>query len=385
MKTNLFIFVIALVMVVISCQSDVEFKQSYYNEEDQKILSQYLNLPDEPFDYTIDYPDYVRTNVRTNFNYDLATLGRVMFYDKNLSSDNTISCASCHKQELAFSDDVAKSAGVESRVTKRNSISLGSVINFNLYYGTHVFGAIPFFWDNSANTIQEQSERTFGNKLEMNITMDEVTKKMHELPYYRPLIKKAFAGKTQVSKDEALDAMAEFVNSITNYDTKFDKALDAHFKTYRNTEIEKVDLAGYTPIENKGKEIYLTACATCHGSVAGRPGRVAENNGLYLSYTDSGAGSSLSNAKFKVPTLRNILRSAPYMHDGSLATIDDVLEHYSTGIKMNSGLSGDLRSGNQAKKFNFTEQEKDALKAFFATMNDESVVSAEKFSDPFTK
>ncbi len=385
MKTLSYLTILFSVVFIISCQSDVDIKQSYYTESDQKILSQYLDLPSEPFDYTIKYPNYVMSNVRTNINYDLATLGRVMFYDKKLSSDNSVSCESCHKQQLAFSDDVPFSGGVESRVTQRNSIALGSVINFNLYYGNHVFGAIPFFWDNSATTIQEQSERTLANPNEMNMHMGDVTKRMNELPYYRPLIKKAFGGKIQISKNEALDAIAEFVNSITNYDTKFDKSVDAHFNQARNTDIAGVALNDFTALENTGKDLFLSLCASCHGTVAGRPGQTAANNGLYVSYTDMGAGTG-NRALFKVPTLRNIMRTAPYMHDGSLATIDDVLEHYSTGIKNNPGLSNQLKANNnQPKKFNFTNEQKEALKAFFATMNDDSVVSAPKFSDPFVK
>lgn len=366
-----------------SCDSEVEITRSYYNEEESIVLNQYLNLPSEPYDYNIKYPSYITTNVRTNMNYDEATLGRVLFYDKNLSSDNTVSCASCHKQELAFSDDVPFSGGVQSRVTQRNSIALGSVINFNLYYGQDVFGAIPFFWDNSASTVQEQSKRTLANPNEMNMHMKDVIKKVNELPYYKPLIKKAFANTHKASEEQILDAIAEFINSITNYDTKFDHAVSEHFDLNRSTFISKVNLPGFSPQENKGKDLYLTNCASCHGTVAGRPGQTAANNGLYNQYADIGAGAD-NRASFKVPTLRNILRTAPYMHDGSFATIDEVLDHYSKGIKDNPGLSSFLRTyDGQPRKFNFTEQDKEDLIAFLATMNDDNIVSDVRFSDPF--
>jgi cytochrome c peroxidase len=308
-----------------------------------------------------------------------------LFYDKSLSSDKSVSCATCHKQELAFSDNVAFSPGAEGKVTTRNSIALGSVINFRLYYGNEVFNGIPFFWDNRANTIQEQSKGTLANPNEMNMHMSQVQSRVNSLEYYKPLIKKAY-GKEEASQEQILDAIAEFTNSITNYNTKFDRSLDVHFNKYRNTFIDNVQLASFTAEENKGKDIYLRECASCHGTVAGRPGKTEGNNGLYATYTDKGMGAfDGGNPRFKIPTLRNILLTAPYMHDGSLKTIDDVLAHYSSGIKNTAGLNQELKSGNQPKKMNFTEEDKKALKAFFATMTDDVVTSDPKFADPFIR
>lgn len=383
MKTRTVICAIVTSFIWMACESEVDITRSYYNEEEYDILQKHLNLPEEPYNYDIKYPDYITTNVRTQINFDQATLGRVLFYDKNLSSDKTVSCASCHKQELAFSDDVAFSQGVESRATQRNSIALGSVINFNLYYGSHVFGSIPFFWDNSAMTLQNQSKKTIANPNEMNMHMADVVARVNELPYYKPLIKKAFSSKDVATEEEILDALAEFVNSITNYNTKFDYAVSAHFRKKGNTQIEDIILPELTSEENQGKDFYLKNCASCHGTVAGRPGQTAANNGLYTYYQDKGAGIQ-GKASFKVPTLRNVLRTAPYMHDGSMATIDDVLEHYSQGIKSNSGLSENLK-GPDGKpiRMNMSQQQKENLKAFLATLNDDQVLHDERFSDPF--
>jgi cytochrome c peroxidase len=367
----------------ISCDSEVDITKSYYSLEDYEILQKHLNLPEDPYNYDIKYPDYITTNVRTQMNYDEATLGRVLFYDKNLSADKSVSCGSCHKQELAFSDDVAFSQGVESRVTQRNSIALGSVINFNLYYGSHVFGSIPFFWDNSAMTLQHQSKRTLANPNEMNMHMSDVVARVNELPYYKPLIKKAFGTTEEANEEQILNALAEFVNSITNYNTKFDEAVSSHFRKNRNTQIAGLILPELTPEENEGKDFYLSNCASCHGTVAGRPGQTAANNGLYTHYQDVGAGMQ-GRAAFKVPTLRNVLRTAPYMHDGSMATIDEVLEHYSQGIKDNPGLSAFLKAPDgKAMKMNMSQRQKENLKAFLATLNDDQIVSDDRFSDPF--
>ncbi|MBK9736565.1 MAG: cytochrome-c peroxidase [Saprospiraceae bacterium] len=124
----------------------MEITDSYYKPDELEIIKRYLNLPSKPFDYNIRYPGYINTFVNTTIDYNKATFGRVLFYDKNLSSDRSVSCASCHKQAMAFSDNVAFSAGAEGKFTTRNSLALGSVINFRLYYGGDVFNGVPFFW-----------------------------------------------------------------------------------------------------------------------------------------------------------------------------------------------------------------------------------------------
>lgn len=385
MKNVLFLLTLTLSFLLTSCNDDLEYSEKYYSEEDQEVINRHLNLPNTPYSYNIKYPEYITTFVNTNIDYDKATLGRVLFYDKSLSSDKSVSCASCHKQELAFSDDVAFSPGAEGKVTTRNSLALGSVINFRLYYGSEVFTGIPFFWDNSAATIQEQSQRTLANPNEMNMHITQVHSRVNSIEYYKPLIKKAF--NTEIATgDQILDAIAEFTNSITNYNTKFDNGVAKHYKNRFNTNIEGVNLQDFTALENKGKDVYLTNCAPCHGTVAGRPGKTESNNGLYMDYKDKGAAVHAGGSpRFKVPTLRNVMLTAPYMHDGSLATIDDVIEHYSKNIKNTVGLDPLLRSNNQALKMNLTEDDKSALKAFLSTMTDEKVISDVKFSDPFIR
>ncbi len=369
--------------LIYSCaDEEVVVENYYYPQEDYSLLQKYLNLPSSPFDYDLDFPDYITSFVRTEVNQDVATLGRVLFYDTQLSSDNSVSCASCHKPELAFSDDVSFSKGAEGKVTTRNSLALGSVINFSLYYGDDVFNGIPFFWDNSATTIQEQSARTIANPNEMNLQMHQVASRVNDLEYYTPLAKMAF-GTENLSQSQILDAIATFTNAITTYDSRFDQALEKEFNKGFTSGYENRYFESFSALENLGKDLYMANCSSCHGVSAGRPGKLAGNNGLYTSYSDKGAGSSGAYAEFKIPTLRNILKTAPYMHDGSLITIDDVLDHYSSEIEYNSGLSPELRTGSQAKKFNFSEAERDALKAFFATMTDETIETKEKYLDPF--
>ena len=373
---------LALIFFLASCSKDLEVINTYYSEEENAILSKYLKLPATPYDYKLNYPKYINSSVNTNIDYNKATLGRVLFYDLNLSSDRSVSCASCHKQELAFSDNVALSPGAEGKVTGRNSLALGSVINFRLYYGAEVGNGIPFFWDNSAMTIQEQSEMTLANPNEMNMHISEVVDRVNNLEYYKPLIDKAYNSKT-ASSQNVLDAIAEFTNSITNYETKFDKAIDQSGRFYSGNEY----LDDLSSKENEGKTIYMQKCASCHGIAAGRPGKTEGNNGLYANYTDLGIGKKQGGlARFKIPTLRNITLTAPYMHDGSLATLDDVLDHYSANIKPYAGLDYSLIGSNGAPvKMNFSQGQREALKAFLLTMTDEKVTTDVKFSDPFIR
>lgn len=389
---NLFLLVLVMTAFFVTSCSDFEYEEKYYSEEDNQILKKYLDLPVSPsnkeYDYSLNYPKYINTFTNSSINYDLATLGRVLFYDKNLSDDRSISCASCHKQELAFSDDVAFSKGVNGQVTARNSLALGSSINFNLYYGSAIFNGVPFFWDNSASTIQEQSKRTLANPKEMNMHIANVLQRVNSLEYYKPLLKKIGDQNSVANEEEVLNSIAEFTNSISNYNTTFDNALSAHFLTSGNTNILGKNLEGFTKEENKGKDLYIKNCASCHGATLGRPGKTEANNGIHANYQDKGVGAIKGGSvRFKVPTLRNILLTKPYMHDGSFATIDDVLDHYSEGIKFSHDLSPELRSanGNEAKQMNFSKEDKEALKAFFATLTDTYTTKDVKFSDPFIK
>ncbi|MBK8620225.1 MAG: c-type cytochrome [Saprospiraceae bacterium] len=360
---------------------------TYYGEKEYKELSKHINIPEYPYNYSFSLPKHTFLT-STPMNDDLATLGRVLFYDKNLSKDKTISCASCHKQEIAFSDDVAFSEGVQNRATARNSIALGSVLNFAAYYGN--FGGVPFFWDNRATSVQDQSKATLGNPLEMDMKMHEVANAVNGLDYYKPLIKQAYKGSDEISETQILNAIGEFVNSITNYNTKFDRELDNQWQMYGslNNNVTR-DFPGFSASENNGKKLYLQHCSNCHGSNSARPPVMKANNGLMLQYNDLGVASttgySFDESMFKVPTLRNISRTAPYMHNGMLKTLKDVIDHYSEGIKNHKNLSSDLKIGSSPKKMNFSETEKEDLLAFLQTLNDDKIVSDPKFSDPFQK
>lgn len=371
-----------------SCgDQQTEVKVTYYGEKEYNELSQHIDIPEFPYNYSFTLPKHTFLS-SAPINDDMATLGRVLFYDKNLSKDKTISCASCHKQEIAFSDDVAFSQGVQNRATARNSIALGSVLNFAAYYGN--FGGIPFFWDNRATSVQDQSRATLGNPLEMDMQMHEVADVVNKLDYYKPLIKQAYQTSGKISETQILDAIGEFVNSMTNFNTKFDREMDKVLQTYGSIGSNiSYDFQGFTASENRGKKIYMDNCASCHGTNSARPPVVKANNGLMLQYDDRGiasrTGQIQDEAMFKVPTLRNVSRTAPYMHNGMLKTLMDVVNHYSTGIVDHKNLSLALKSGSSPKKMNFSQEQKEDLIAFLQTLNDDKIVNDPKFSDPFEK
>ena len=274
--TLTFIFLITLSNCV---KEEVKIEYSYYEHGDYEIISQYLNIPNDKVDYSLNFPTYYLSGNR-EFNDGMATLGRVLFYDKNLSEDRSISCASCHKQELAFSDDLAFSDGVLNRKTTRNSLALGSVFSFREYYGSMSFGRVPFFWDNRASTVQEQSKQTLANDVEMSMNMQEVVERVKEQAYYNPLFKNAFRG-GEISEDNVLDAISEFINSMATFNSKYDKGLENHYSTYRNfNNLEEVNITGLSSQENLGKTLYIKNCGSCHGNVNGMPGQIAANNGF---------------------------------------------------------------------------------------------------------
>ncbi len=383
---------LAVCIFMTSCQKDDNengedpVSYSYYTPESYAMMSQYLDIPESPLEYKLDFPDYYNTDF-TLYDKDIATLGRVLFYDKNLSDDRTISCASCHKQEIAFSDDVAFSRGIAENETERNSLALGSVFSFSEYYGAESFGRIPFFWDNRATTVAEQATATFANDLEMGMEMHEVVDRVKEQPYYEPLFAAAFGRTTDINDENVLEAISEFINSMGSFGSKFDEGLSlaAGSGGFNVTAAAQEDFLNFSVQENMGKAIYQNDCAGCHSAIVSAPSRTRSNNGLKTTgnYADKGIGEMTGQAQdmgvFKVPTLRNIGLTAPYMHDGSLATLEEVIEHYSSGIANHDNLDFGLSPGG----FNYSQAEKDALLAFLKTTDDEEYTKAVKYSDPF--
>ena len=386
-KLKLYTFLLVLLILeCFSCNKEDSgpFEINYYAPDDYEMMSQYLDIPEFPLDYKNQYPRYYRGGTTGNFDKDMATLGRVLFYDKKLSTDETISCGSCHKQELAFADDVDFSTGVEGRKTARNSLALGSVFSYQELYGA----ILPFYWNHRYTNAEQVCSQSFINENQMDMEMSEVLTAVQSQPYYSPLFEMTY-GDRNITEDRILSAIGTFVNSIGSFDSKYDQALDdSGFQFFGlGFNAPSGDLALLTDEENNGKDLYLNNCTSCHGDLNLNPLKTKANNGLDLVYNDNGIGGFTNEAddmdKFKVPTLRNIMMTAPYMHDGRFATIEEVLDHYSSGIQNHPNLDVELKSGNSPIQMNFTAEQKTALIAFLNTFTDTKFLTAERYSDPF--
>ena len=342
-----------------------------------------LSLPDILFNYAnLNLPAYytngpvANTDNTPNNNpvtNEGATLGRVLFYDKNLSLNNTIACASCHKQDFGFSDPAVFSDGFEGGQTGRHSMTL---INARYYNPGH------FFWDERAETLEDQVLMPIQDGVEMGMTLDSLVNRLATLDYYPDLFIDAF-GDNAITSGRISSALSQFVRSIVSFDSKYDQG-----RTQVNNPND--DFPNFTAQENLGKQLFLspaTGCAACHGTDAFIAPE-ARNNGLDATTTDVGIASVSGNAndegKFKVGSLRGIADNAPYMHDGRFSTLAEVVEHYNSGVQNHPNLDQRLKTPNgNVRRLNLTQNEKDALVAFLETLSDDVLGSDEKYSDPF--
>lgn len=390
-KLRLALAFFGAVVLAAACSKKPDINYYYYTPEDYALLTQYLKLPDLPDEYDVSFPSHLRSAglFPRPVDREKAILGRVLFYDKNLSADGKISCASCHKQEIGFADDAKVSKGVYDRDGERNSLALASVSNFSAYYGTDLNGslAVPFFWDNRANTVAEQAKGAIENGKEMSMHMNEVVAAIENQPYYAPLFKKAFdQTNAAVTEDRVLEAIANFINAMGSFQSKFDEAASKQNPNGWGYDPNGA-FEGFTAAEIRGKDIYMSNCASCHSNNMGRPVELKANNGLDAVTTDRGVGKTTNlpqdDGTFKVPTLRNIAVTAPYMHDGRFATLEEVVEHYSTGIQNHPNLSAALKTGGNPKRLNLKASEKSDLIAFLHTLTDEHVKTDQRFANPF--
>jgi len=391
MKSGTLLFnalcICALAITLPSCLEDnVDTQIMHYSLDEYATLQQTLNLPDERYDYTVTVSasNFGGTSV-IPINNAKATLGRVLFYDKKLSHNNTVSCASCHQQEAGFADNKAQSEGFNGELTKRNSLALASVANFESSYGgtnTSNFNQdAAFLWDERATTIVEQSKIAIEDNIEMGMDIDDLADKLAQEDYYRILFQKAY-GSPEVTPDLITESIQEFLNAFVSNNSKFDKGLNAHFTTESH-------FTNFTQQENLGKNLFVIHCSTCHDPRMAGVLVATANNGLDLEYTDQGRGAITNqisdNGVFKVPMLRNITLTAPYMHDGRFATLEEVVEHYNSGIKAHPNLHFGLRDfqTSQPKRLNLSNSEKQALVAFLRTLTDTKFAEDVRFSNPF--
>jgi cytochrome c peroxidase len=298
-----------------------------------------------------------------------ATLGRVLFYDTRVSGNNTTACGSCHVQKNAFVDPNKGSRGFQGGMTDRHAMNL-----VNLRYDPRA----RFFWDERGGNLESMVLMPAENHLEMGQDLAKLPAILAKDERYLDLFQKAFGDPT-ITTDRISRAIAQFLRSMVSYQSKYD---EGRAKVKSASE----DFDNYTQQENRGKALFLRNCGLCHlpnNQEAHFIMIEPVNTGLDddTEHTDGGVGDITLNPKdigrFKSPTLRNVEVTAPYMHDGRFATLEAVVDHYSSGGKNHP--NKDVR----IQAMHFTNSERAAIVAFLKTLTDQKFLTDPRFSDPF--
>lgn len=379
MKANYLLLTIGLVFLAVACSKD-----------DLQTKTEKLELPDTPFDYTVESPwdnaygfDNTPVNNQTT---DLgATLGRVLFHDKRLSKSNRVSCASCHARASGFADDKALSQGFVNGDTRRNSMAL---VNLKTKF--------DFFWDQRATELESQVLMPITDHIEMGLdNEDELIQKLDQIIYYPELFADAF-GDEEITLDRVSKALAQYMRSLISFNSKYDLAV---FSTFDN----------FTDSENNGMDLFFNKlhCGQCHNGPDFR-GWGNTNIGLEMDYVDNGASElngEQEGGNFVIPTLRNIAVTGPYMHDGRFETLKEVIDHYASGVQNHdwldfrlkffpSGWSQTIDSPNILNDISNSEAgdplrlilsdgEVEDLINFLKTLSDSEMLNDPKYSNPF--
>ena len=300
------------------------------------------------------FPEVAQKNMQNRkFTKAGFLLGKRLFFDPILSVDSTISCGSCHQQAGAFSHiDHDLSHGVMDRLGKRNAPAIQNLLWNN-----------TFFWDGGVQHIDLISLAPIENDVEMDETIQNVVLKLNRNPYY----KQAFKNIYQIDEIKTMDIMAaitEFQAMLVSSKSPYDQFLKGSYTL--------------SSIEQEGKKLFEDKCATCHSGVL-QSDFMFRNNGIQLdNHLDKGRFEITLNpedeGKFKTPSLRNIAITPPYMHNGSINTLEAVLEHYNSGIKQNPALDPKLKNGIPMHK-----DEQKAIIAFLKTLTDQNFVKDARF------
>lgn len=347
----------------------------------------HLNLPEKTYPY---FPvsaknpvtlDYRRQSLSVHQLNVLATMGRVLFYDRNLSANRLVSCASCHNPKLGFDDRSQFSIGHKGVITKRNAMGLA-----NLATAQHK----SKFWDRRAPDLKTQTLLPFFDPIEMGMSVDLLLQRTRNEPAYRTLAKKAFENQN-VGLDTIATALSAFLLSLYSNNARFDQAQEP------NRSLTE-DFPKFTAAQNRGKFLFFATiaqgganCAACHQGKDFQIRAEGANNGLDESNNkDKGigaiSGKSDQEGLFSPPSLRNIGVRTPYMHDGRFETLTQVVNHYSNSVRANPNLSTLLKNKDGTpRRFNFPDSDVKALVDFLNTLTDETFLNAKQFSNPFTQ
>lgn len=316
-----------------------------------------------------------------------ATLGRVLFFDKNLSRTNTLSCASCHFASAAFGDTAQFSLGFDGvRRTGRHSMRL---VNARFNPGGR------YFWDRRAATLEAQTTQPIRDELELGFDdahggFVAVLGKLSALPYYPPLFKLAF-GDAAITEDRMQRAMAQYVRSIVSYGSRYDQGVatlplappppGAPTGPGGGLNLQ-TRVPGFTDEEFRGQQIFIqpknaggAGCQGCHSAPTFAFTAASGTNGLDPDQT----------ALFRSPSLKNVAQSRRFMHDGRFTSLEQVVEFYNSGIQFGAQLDPRLRNaaGDGPQRLNLSAADKAALVAFMRTLTDPAIGTDPRFADPF--
>ncbi len=333
-------------------------------------------------------PNYIIKDNTPSFNVlndSIATLGRVLFYDKNLSLNNQISCASCHLQEFAFGDTAIRSRGLDGGLTGRHSMRL-----VNSKFGTEV----KFFWDERASSLENQSTQPVRDHIEMGFSgsngqpnFDSLINKLSNVTYYNDLFTFAFGNNT-ITENRIQRALAQFIRSIQSFDSKFDEGLAAV-----NGNIN-APFPNFSTQENNGKALFLNpppnggaGCQGCHRAPEFDIDPNTRNNGVIAS-AENPAILDLTNTR--APSLRNIFNqngfmNGPLMHNGAFMGLMQVIDHYNLVPQNQQNTNLDQRLQGPGGNLNLTQPQKGSLVAFLRTLTGSDVYTNEKWSNPFNE
>lgn len=293
-------------------------------------------------------------------------LGKRLFFDRILSSDQSISCASCHRPQNAFTDDSPTSSGVDGIFGERNSMPI-----FNLAWNYNE----RFAWDGKELSLERQALEPVENPIEMHSDWDNVVDRLSNHPEYPELFQRAF-NTSSITKELTTKAIAQFERTLISANSKFDRY--------------SLGQATLTPQEINGLDVFLREdkgdCFHCHGN-PNNPlwtDNDFHNNGLDITFTDLGLGGVTGdpndNGKFRSPSLRNLAFTAPYMHDGRFATLDEVIDFYSEGLQNSQTIDPLMKSVDEGG-VQLSNQDKANLKAFLLTLSDPSFLNNPAFQN----
>jgi len=352
---------ISIFALCLACSSDSSGEETI-TETPQD--DEYIPVPDSNLNFQVpsNFPDAtydISNNQPTQNGFEL---GKKLFYDGKLASDNVVSCGFCHIQDFAFTHHThIVSHGVDGALGTRNAQPL-----FNLAF------LDEFTWDGAAQHLDTQPIIPITTDVEMNSSFNEIISKLSEDQTYQNMFKDAFDN-GEISSENILKALSQFMVMMVSSNSKYDQVV-------RN------EGSVFTEAEEAGLAIFEQKCASCHAGPLFTD-QSFRNNGLPVDaqYNDIGrkrvTGLDEDLRKFRVPTLRNIEVTFPYMHDGRFQTLTDVLDHYSDGVQEDVTLDPVFVQENGSRGIPLSNLEKDQLVAFLKTLTDNSFIFDDRFSE----